>query len=97
MLCRGDYTIVPGDHIRYQYEVIEILGRGAFGQVVKVFDHKSKEYLALKIIRNHKKIQAQAKIEIRLLEFVTANKGSDYNVVEVKHHFTFRQHIVSYS
>jgi dual specificity tyrosine-phosphorylation-regulated kinase 2/3/4 len=49
---RGDYNIVMGDHIRYQYEVIEMLGKGSFGKVVKAFDHKNKEYVALKVIRN---------------------------------------------
>ncbi len=49
---RGDYRLVKGDHVQYRYEVLDLLGKGSFGQVVKVFDHKRKDYLALKIIRN---------------------------------------------
>ena len=40
------------DHIAYWYEVKDFLGKGSFGQCVKCFDHKTKEYVALKIIRN---------------------------------------------
>ena len=43
------------DHIDYRYEIIDILGKGSFGSVVKAFDHKKKEFCAIKIIRNKKK------------------------------------------
>ena len=51
----GSYIRVYNDHIAYRYEVVDLLGRGSFGQVVKAYDHKNKEYVALKIIRNKKR------------------------------------------
>jgi len=38
----GLYKVIQGDHIAYRYEVIKELDRGAFGQVLKCIDHKSK-------------------------------------------------------
>lgn len=90
---RGDYLVVQGDQVVYQYEVIEMLGRGSFGQVVKVFDHRKKEYVALKIIRSQKKFHQQAKVEIDLLRFMAKNHSSSYNITDLKDHFIFRNHV----
>ena len=32
--------MILNDHIAYRYEIKEILGKGTFGTVLKVFDHK---------------------------------------------------------
>jgi serine/threonine protein kinase len=37
--------------VGYRYELLEGLGRGAFGEVVKAFDHKTRETVAVKIVR----------------------------------------------
>ena len=43
------------DSIAYRYEIISMLGRGSFGKVFRAFDHKKKEYIALKLIKSQKK------------------------------------------
>ena len=52
---RGDFKIVISDHIGYRYEIVETLGSGSFGQAVKCFDHKEKQLVALKVIRNKRR------------------------------------------
>lgn len=65
---RGDYKIVLGDHLAYRYEVIDVLGKGSFGQVVRCIDHKKGDLVAIKIIRNKKRFHQQALVEVNILQ-----------------------------
>lgn len=64
---RGDYNIVFGDHLAYRYEVVDVLGKGSFGQVVRCVDHKEGGIVAVKIIRNKKRFHQQALVEVGIL------------------------------
>lgn len=65
---RGDYNIVDGDHLAYRYEIVDILGKGSFGQVVRCVDHKTGGLVAIKIIRNKKRFHQQALVEVNILQ-----------------------------
>jgi dual specificity tyrosine-phosphorylation-regulated kinase 2/3/4 len=65
---RGDYQIVIGDHLAYRYEVVDVLGKGSFGQVVRCVDHKTGGLVAVKIIRNKKRFHQQALVEVNILQ-----------------------------
>ena len=72
---------------------MDIIGKGSFGQVFKAFDHRKKELVALKIIRNESKFCAQAKVEIKILEHaLIADPKNKSNIIELKHAFFFRGH-----
>jgi dual specificity tyrosine-phosphorylation-regulated kinase 2/3/4 len=91
---RGDYKIVQGDHIQYRYEVLGTLGKGSFGQVCKCFDHKNKETVALKIIRNKKRFHQQGVVEVKVLDHLRAHDIEDKMcVVKMKNYFVFRKHL----
>jgi len=47
---QGSYVHVPHDHVAYRYEVLRMLGKGSFGQVVKVYDHREHISVALKMV-----------------------------------------------
>ncbi|EMC99322.1 hypothetical protein BAUCODRAFT_47703, partial [Baudoinia panamericana UAMH 10762] len=64
---RGDYNLVMGDHLAYRYEVVDVLGKGSFGQVVRCVDHKEGGVVAVKIIRNKKRFHQQALVEVGIL------------------------------
>ncbi|CAB4021491.1 dual specificity tyrosine-phosphorylation-regulated kinase 2-like [Paramuricea clavata] len=88
------YIHVPHDHIAYRYEVLKIIGKGSFGQVVKVYDHKTQSYVALKMVRNEKRFHRQAAEEIRILEHLKKqDKENNYNIIHMLESFQFRNHI----
>ena len=65
----GDYKMILHDHIGYRFEILELLGKGSFGQVIKVFDHKLQQIKAIKVICNKQRFQKQALVEVKLLNF----------------------------
>ncbi|XP_071037198.1 dual specificity tyrosine-phosphorylation-regulated kinase 4 [Parasteatoda tepidariorum] len=52
----GSYVKVLHDHLSYRYEILEVIGKGSFGQVIRALDHKTDQQVALKIIRNKKRL-----------------------------------------
>ncbi|XP_042636367.1 dual specificity tyrosine-phosphorylation-regulated kinase 4 [Orycteropus afer afer] len=90
----GSYMKVLHDHIAYRYEVLEMIGKGSFGQVAKCLDHKNNELVALKIIRNKKRFHHQALVELKILEALRRkDKDNTCNVVHMKDFFYFRNHL----
>lgn len=90
---QGSYIHIPHDHIAYRYEVLKVIGKGSFGQVVKAFDHKKREHVALKMVRNEKRFHRQAQEEIRILEHLREqDKDNTMNVIHMFDSFTFRNH-----
>ena len=89
-----DYLLVKRDHIAYRYEILSLLGRGSFGQVCECFDHKKKEKVAVKVIKNKPKFHHQAVVEIRVLQTIRENDPEDKkNIIRMKNYFLFRKHV----
>jgi len=90
----GSYIAVQHDHIAYRYEVLKVLGKGSFGLVVKCYDHKLGQPVALKIIRNEKRFHRQAQEEIRILEHLRKqDRDNTFNIIHLSEWFQFRNHI----
>jgi dual specificity tyrosine-phosphorylation-regulated kinase 2/3/4 len=91
---RGDYHIREHDHIAYRYEILSGLGKGSFGQVIKVYDHKHQRALALKLIRNKKRFHHQALIEVKILEHLNKKDVTGQaKIVRMYSYFYFRNHL----
>ncbi|XP_075255383.1 dual specificity tyrosine-phosphorylation-regulated kinase 2-like [Convolutriloba macropyga] len=71
----------------------KVIGKGSFGQVLKVYDHKTNQYAALKIVRNEKRFHRQAQEEIRILMHLKKQDVNDYyKIVHIFDNFVFREH-----
>ena len=52
----NEYISRLNEHVSYRYEVVKKLGKGSFGVVLKCYDHKLREYVALKILKNKRRL-----------------------------------------
>jgi dual specificity tyrosine-phosphorylation-regulated kinase 2/3/4 len=90
------YRCSPGDHIAYRFEIRAILGKGAFGAVLRCFDHKTQSDVALKLIINTEQMHEQGKIEVSLLQRLSSAPGFKASyIVRGIDFFVFRRHICS--
>lgn len=62
-----DYIVTPGELFYGRYKMMERIGKGSFGQVVRAEDVETKREVAIKIIKSKKPFLMQAKTEIELL------------------------------
>ncbi|XP_059479822.1 dual specificity tyrosine-phosphorylation-regulated kinase 4-like isoform X2 [Neocloeon triangulifer] len=90
----GSYHKVLHDQIAYRYEILEVIGRGSFGQVIKALDHKTNTYVAIKIIRNKKRFHHQALVEVKILDHLRKrDRESTNNIIHMLEYFYFRNHL----
>ena len=75
-----------------RYEILKVIGKGSFGQVIKTYDHKKQEYVALKLVRNEKRFHRQAEEEIRILDHLKRqDRDGSHNCVQMTDHFNFQK------
>lgn len=92
---KGEYLCEVHDQIAYRFEVQKRIGKGSFGQVFKCIDHKKQEVVALKILRNKKRLYKQGLIEAAVLEKLKANDPEDKkNIVRIIETLVFRKHLI---
>uniref|UniRef100_A0A8C8D3U1 dual-specificity kinase n=1 Tax=Oncorhynchus tshawytscha TaxID=74940 RepID=A0A8C8D3U1_ONCTS len=90
----GGYLKVAHDHIGFRFEVLEVIGKGSFGQVLKCLDHKTNELVAIKVIRNKKRFHHQAMVELKILDALRRkDRDNKHNIIHMKEHFYFRNHL----
>ncbi|KAK9692633.1 Protein kinase domain [Popillia japonica] len=90
----GSYNKVLHDHIGYRYEILEVIGKGSFGQVIRALDHMTNQHVAIKIIRNKKRFHHQALVEVRILDHLRKrDKEGLHNVIHMQEYFYFRNHL----
>lgn len=91
----GRYAYRQGDHVGYRYQLAEPLGKGAFGDCYRAFDHKKGCWVALKIIKNEPRYCRQGKTEVMILELLRQHdKAGDHSLVHMIEALTFRSHLV---
>ncbi|XP_043233572.1 homeodomain-interacting protein kinase 1-like isoform X1 [Amphibalanus amphitrite] len=91
----GDYQLVQHEvlcSLTNQYEVLEFLGRGTFGQVVKCWKKGTNEIVAMKILKNHPSYARQGQIEVSILSRLSHENADEFNFVRAHECFQHKNH-----
>ncbi|KAJ7187983.1 kinase-like domain-containing protein [Mycena filopes] len=94
-----DYILYVNDWLGaedgHKYLILDILGQGTFGQVVKCQNMKTHEIVAVKVVKNKPAYFNQSMMEVTILEML--NKNSDPNdqhhILRLRDSFIHRQHL----
>ncbi|KAL2752891.1 hypothetical protein ACRALDRAFT_1036315 [Sodiomyces alcalophilus JCM 7366] len=90
----GHYVVVPDAELTDKYQMVQLLGQGTFGKVVKARDRKRNKFVAIKIIRSVQKYRDASRIELRVLATLKANDEENRNrCIHLRDCFDFRGHI----
>ncbi|CAF1248174.1 unnamed protein product [Rotaria sordida] len=91
----GDYQLVQNEvlySMTNSYEVLEYLGRGTFGQVVKCWKKGTNEVVAIKILKNHPSYARQGQIEVSILSRLGQENADQFNLVRAYEVFQHKNH-----
>ncbi|KAI9475133.1 kinase-like domain-containing protein [Coemansia mojavensis] len=96
----SDYILyvndVIGEREGHQYLILEMLGSGTFGQVVKCQNIKTGEFVAVKVIKNKTAYYNQSLMEVQMLDLLNKKFDIDdrHHILRLKEWFVFRNHLV---
>ncbi|XP_034044719.1 homeodomain-interacting protein kinase 3 isoform X2 [Thalassophryne amazonica] len=91
----GDYQVVQHEvlcSLKNTYEVLDFLGRGTFGQVVKCWKRGTGDIVAVKILKNHPSYARQGQIEVGILARLSGENADEHNLVQAFECFQHRSH-----
>lgn len=98
----SDYILYVNDILgseeaghKNRYLILDVLGQGTFGQVVKCQNLKTGEVVAVKVIKNKTAYFNQSMMEVSVLDLLNSkyDKNDEHHLLRLKDTFIHRQHL----
>ena len=98
----SDYILYVNDILgseetghKNRYLILDVLGQGTFGQVVKCQNLKTQEVIAVKVVKNRTAYFNQSMMEVSVLDLLNSklDKNDDHHLLRLKDTFIHRQHL----
>ena len=98
----SDYILFVNDILgneenghKNRYLILDVLGQGTFGQVVKCQNLKTQEVVAVKVVKNRTAYFNQSMMEVSVLDLLNGkiDKNDDHHLLRLKDTFIHRQHL----
>ncbi|KAK9318235.1 kinase-like domain-containing protein [Lipomyces starkeyi] len=87
--------ILGGGKDQQKYLILDILGQGTFGQVVKCQNLKTQEVVAVKVIKNKPAYFNQSMMEVSILEHLNSavDRDDEHHLLRLLDKFIHREHL----
>ncbi|SGY13742.1 BQ5605_C010g05961 [Microbotryum silenes-dioicae] len=95
----SDYILyvndVLGPEDKERYLILDVLGQGTFGQVVKCQNMKTHEIVAVKVVKNKPAYFQQSMMEVTILELINNqwDKDDEHHMLRLKDTFIHHSHL----
>ena len=98
----SDYILYVNDILgseatghKNRYLILDVLGQGTFGQVVKCQNLKTQEVVAVKVVKNKTAYFNQSMMEVSVLDLLNTklDKNDDHHLLRLQDTFIHRQHL----
>ncbi|PLW46971.1 hypothetical protein PCANC_06499 [Puccinia coronata f. sp. avenae] len=79
----------------HKYLILDVLGQGTFGQVVKCQDMKTHQVVAVKVVKNKQAYFSQSMMEVTILELLnnTWDPENKHHILRMKDTFIHHNHL----
>ncbi|KAG8969334.1 dual specificity protein kinase yak1 [Tulasnella sp. 419] len=84
-----------GEENNNRYLILDVLGQGTFGQVVKCQNMKTHEIVAVKVVKNKPAYFNQSMMEVRILEMLNtqADPHDEHHILRLRDTFIHKNHL----
>lgn len=98
----SDYILYVNDILgsedtghKNRYLILDVLGQGTFGQVVKCQNLKTQDVVAVKVVKNRTAYFNQSMMEVSVLDLLNSklDKNDDHHLLRLKDTFIHKQHL----
>ncbi|KAI8098155.1 kinase-like domain-containing protein, partial [Gilbertella persicaria] len=90
---QDDYILRVHEPLGNKYIILDLMGQGTFGQVVKCKATKTGEYVAIKVIKRQHAFFMQGLKEIEILKKLKQKQDEHHRFLQLIHSFEFRGHL----
>ncbi|XP_075924621.1 dual specificity tyrosine-phosphorylation-regulated kinase 2-like [Petromyzon marinus] len=89
----GHYIPITGEHLVYRFQVLNVLGKGSFGQVLRCLDHKTKREVAIKLLEYTARNDLQkCRREAHIMNALQSKDNENNYIIRFIGHLMFRKH-----
>lgn len=87
--------VLGGDHGGDRYLILDVLGQGTFGQVVKCQNMRTHDICAVKVVKNKPAYLNQSKMEVAILQLLNRDHDprDEHHILRLQDSFTHKNHL----